>query len=444
MQRFFTVVLLAIAVPASAQLLPGGGSGGLGGIGALPGQALGGLSPLTGGTGGPLGNAPISRLASEPLGIGGFLGDAIPDARSLLQLRRERLRALVRDNGKALAADPDGNPVRRDELLAIDLSEADAAAIRAAGFTILRDDRVGGSRLTVLQPRKGLAIAKALAALRLAAPGAAADYNHVFEPAGGPLQPNATAPAPAESDSAGVTIGLVDGGVASHPALSGARIEQRGFAGAVQATGHGTAIASLLVGDAAGFRGAARGARLLVADVYGGSAGNGSAESIARGLDWLGSNGARVVNISLVGPPNLLVARSIAALQARGIIIVAAVGNDGPAAPPLYPASYDRVIAVTAVDARDKVLVEAGRARHVDFAAPGADMAAALQRSGYATVRGTSFAAPLVTARLAMSRGDALAAVTAEARPNRDERMGRGIVCDSCRNDVKALSKKSR
>lgn len=442
MHRFFSLVLLSIAVPTGAQLLPAGIGGGLG---SLPGQALGGLSALAGPVSGPLSTATVSRLSSEPLGISGFLSDAsIPDARSLLQLRRERLRALVRANSKTLAADPDGNPIRRGELLAIDLSDADATAIRAAGFVILRDDRVGGTRLTVLSPRKAMAVPKALAALRSAAPGAQADYNHVFEPAGRPLQTSAATAANSAAVGGGAAIGLVDGGVAAHPSLTGARIEQRGFAGTVQATGHGTAIASLLVGDTTDFHGAARGARLLVADVYGGSAGNGSAESIARGLDWLGSNGARVINISLVGPPNLLVARSVAALQARGIIIVAAVGNDGPAAPPLYPASYDKVIAVTAVDARDHVLPEAGRARHIDFAAPGADMAAALQTGGYATVRGTSFAAPLVAARLAMSRGDALAAVTAEAQPTRDDRTGKGIICDSCRNDIKILSKKSR
>ena len=438
MQRWLTgFLMLAMTAPATAQLLPGG-------IGQLPSQAIGGLTPLAGSMASPLG-AGARRVAAEPLGIGGFLDAAIPDARSLLALRRDRLRALVRSNSRVLVADPDGNPVRRDELLVLDLSDVDAAAIRAAGFTVLRDDRTGtGLRLTVLRPRYGLAIRKALAALRAAAPGVQADYNHVYEPAGGPLQPGGTAVARATDGIAAATIGLVDGGVGAHASLARARIEQRGFAGPVQATGHGTAIASLLVGAAPGFQGAASGARLLVADVYGGSAGNGSAEAIAQGLNWLGDNGARVINISLVGPPNLLIERSIAALTARGIIIVAAVGNDGPAAPPLYPASYDRVVAVTAVDSRDRVLVEAGRARHVDFAAPGADMAAALQKGGYAAVRGTSFAAPLVAARLAANRGDALVAVTAEARPMRDDRTGKGIVCGSCRNDIRALSQKKR
>ena len=109
-----------------------------------------------------------------------------------------------------------------------------------------------------------------------------------------------------------------------------------------------------------------------------------------------------VVAISLVGPANPLVARAIAQAQARGVRIVAAVGNDGPAAPPAYPASYPGVIAVTGVDGRDRVLAEAGRASHLDYAAPGADMAAASPNGRLAAVRGTSFAVPFVAGRLAL------------------------------------------
>jgi subtilisin family serine protease len=117
---------------------------------------------------------------------------------------------------------------------------------------------------------------------------------------------------------------------------------------------------------------------LFVADVYGGSRAAGSASSIVRALSWLASKRPQVVNISLVGPQNLLIERAVQTLRARGIAIVAAVGNDGPAAPPQYPASYPGVVAVTAVDARGRALPEAGKASHLDFAAPGADMAAAL------------------------------------------------------------------
>jgi subtilisin family serine protease len=108
-----------------------------------------------------------------------------------------------------------------------------------------------------------------------------------------------------------------------------------------------------------------------------------------------------VINVSLVGPHNVALENVVRVVIARGFIIVAAVGNDGPAAKPLYPASYPGVVGVTGVDARQKVLLEACRGPQVDFAAPGADMAAALMAPTFAAVRGTSFAAPIVAGLLA-------------------------------------------
>src|SRR5256885_16889990 len=85
---------------------------------------------------------------------------------------------------------------------------------------------------------------------------------------------------------------------------------------------------------------------------------------------------------------------------ARGHLVVAAVGNDGPAAPPLYPAAWPGVVGVTAVDARQQVLVEALRGAQGKFAAPGADMAAAGPHQGDGLGRGASFASPLVAGLL--------------------------------------------
>jgi subtilisin family serine protease len=146
-------------------------------------------------------------------------------------------------------------------------------------------------------------------------------------------------------------------------------------------------------------------------------------------MGWLAQRGVRVINISLVGPPNAVLAAGVHALAARGIRLVAAVGNDGPAAPPAYPASYPGVIAVTGVDARGRALIEAGKPLHLDFAAPGADMVGALPGGGWGRVRGTSFAAPLVSARLALA--GTVDALAAEARPGHG-RVGRGVVCGSC------------
>jgi subtilisin family serine protease len=221
--------------------------------------------------------------------------------------------------------------------------------------------------------------------------------------------------------------------------LAGASIEQNGFAGRPQPTGHGTAVAYLVVGNNGALHGAAQGSSLFVADVYGGSRAAGSASSIARALSWLASKRPQVINISLVGPQNRLMQRALQALHARGIEVVAAVGNDGPAAPPQYPASYPGVVAITGVDARGRALPEAGTASHLDFAAPAADMAAALPGQGYAKVRGTSFAAPLATARLAII--GSTQRLAAEARPGKG-RVGRGIVCGTCRVDPRAVSAK--
>ena len=234
---------------------------------------------------------------------------------------------------------------------------------------------------------------------------------------------------------------MIDGGVATHVSLSGP-VEQRGFAsGAPLGSAHGTAVASLISG-AGMIGGPAQGAPLLIADVYGTDRSGGNALAIARALGWLVERRAPVVTMSLVGPPNVLLERAVRLAQARGTTLVAAVGNDGAAAPPSYPASYPAVIAVTAVDRRNHVLLEAGRSLHVEFAAPGSDMAAASVSGGGSTVRGTSFAAPLVAAL-------AWRAITAGAKnpmpvlsrlavdlgpPGVDRIYGFGLLCGGCRS----------
>ena len=226
---------------------------------------------------------------------------------------------------------------------------------------------------------------------------------------------------------------MFDGGVAAHPSLSG-RVVQQGFArGAPRPSPHGTAVASLIAGRGS-VRGSDPGAPLFVADIYGADPAGGNALALARAIGWMVIQRVPVVAMSLVGPPNPLVQRAVAQAQARGLRIVAPVGNDGRAAPPAYPASYPGVIAVTAVDARNRPLIEAGRSLHLDYAAPGADMAAAASNGGLARVRGTSFAVPLVAGRLAAHMGarDPIAALDAEADP-RGPGLGRGVICRACR-----------
>ena len=445
MSSFVKQVLIAatsaalVAGSAGAQLLPSLG------VPSLPPVNL------------PTGNVPVvgpvlDNILSTPAGqqavaptldtVSGLpqrVVDAGPS--TLLELRRLRLRELIRQYPRELESGDDGLPVRRGVLVTVDPDPASLALASRAGFRIIDDRREASlaMRTVTLAVPRGLSARNALKRLRKVAPALQADFDHVFEPAGGGLLPFAGALAASAGSGRGPVIGIVDGGVASHPSLAGAAIEQNGFAGRPQPTGHGTAVASLIVGNQGPFHGAARGASLLVADVYGGSRAAGSASSIVRALAWLASKRPQVINISLVGPTNRAVERAIGAIRARGIDVVAAVGNDGPAAPPQYPASYRGVVAVTGVDARGRALPEAGKASHLDFAAPGADMAAALPGRGYARVRGTSFAAPLATARLALS--GSIQRLAAEARPGRG-RVGRGIVCGACRVDPRTVRAK--
>ena len=432
------VAAALIAGSAGAQLLPGVG---------LPPVSL----PA------PVGNVPVvgpvlhdmlkqaeaQQVIRPTLDTVAGLPEAIAEAGAgtLLDLRRLRLQELIRNNRNQLESDGNGQPVRRGVLVAVEPDPLSLQLATHAGFRVIADetDQIIGLRSVQFAVPRGMSARDGLKRLRSAAPQLQADYDHVFEPAGGGLMPLNAALASVSGAGGGRIVGMIDGGVASHPSLAGASIEQNGFSGSPQPTGHGTAVASLLVGSQGPFHGAAVGASLYVADVYGGNRAAGSATAIVRALGWLAGHRAQVINISLVGPPNKLVEHAVLLVQRRGIQLVAAVGNDGPAAPPQYPASYAGVVAVTAVDGRGRALVEAGKAMHLDFAAPGADMAAALPGEAYTRVRGTSFAAPLAAARLLLA--GAPAQLVTEARPGRG-RVGRGIVCGDCRIEPRAVGAK--
>jgi hypothetical protein len=411
-----------IAGPAAGQ--------GLGGLG-LP-SPLSGVAPLPSGT-------PDLREPSEL--VGRTAAGVLDPAEGALQaatetagdLRRKVVAQLLR-NRRLVDADEAGQPVVRGEVLALGPSEAALAAAQAAGFRLDRRGALEGLGITsvVLVAPRGVTTAEAVGRLRRLDPAGTYDFNHLYQASGEARPDRAGSPAsPPPAPAPSARLGLVDGSVAAgHPALRRARLTQRAFGpGGARVTDHATAVASLMAGTDGRFHGAAPGAKLYVADVYGPTAAGGSAEVIARGLAWLAQSRVKVVNISLVGPSNSLLQAAVKALEARGCTIVAAVGNDGPAAPPLYPAAYPGVVAVTGVDGRKRVLPEAGRGTHVDFAAPGSDMAAAGARGGFLSVRGTSFAAPLVAGALAREAADALGRQAEDlGAPGPDPVYGRGLV----------------
>ena len=388
---------------------------------------------------------PVGGLLGDVERIGTGTGDralgAAASAARLADERLDRLGRMVRAAPELLEMTALG-PAVRGEIVAADPSAEALAAAHEAGFETVREEEIQGLglRIVTLRAPRGLSLDKAVERLRRMAPDAEFSANHLHFQSGaraGLLGATALAGS-AAGGGGGLAVGIIDGGVAAHPALPGSA-EQKGFvAGAPVASAHGTAVASLLVGGPP-MRAAAPRAHLLVADVYGRDPAGGNAAAIARALGWMAERRVPVVGMSLVGPANPLVEKAVERAQARGVRIVAAVGNDGPAAPPAYPASYPGVIAVTGVDGRNRPLPEAGRALQLDYAAPGADMSAATLGRRFAKVRGTSYAVPLVAGRLAyaVAGGASLEAEAQDLGPKgTDPRFGRGLVCGTCRTPV--------
>ena len=387
---------------------------------------------------------PTPALPEERRALGGTL-EQLAGARML------RVEDLARTHRAELDRDPRGELVVRAEVVGIDVTEAALAKAVKADFRVLRTEELPdlGVKITVLQTPEGMSASRGLRKLRKLDPEGAYDLNHVYLDSdsamtgAGPQTPTADAPA---AGGGAIRVGLIDGGVdTSHVTLRGNTVHLFGCGEARVPSAHGTAVASLLAGSAGNFRGAAPQAELFAADVYCGSPAGGAVDRLAAALGWMARERVAVINVSLVGPRNALLERVVASLVDRGFLIVAAVGNDGPAAAPLYPAAYDGVMGVTAVDARHRVLIEACRGKHLDLAAPGADMSAATigqagQADTFASVRGTSFAAPIVAGLLARAlaqpdpaaRDRAVAALTGIAEDlgprGRDDIYGAGLV----------------
>lgn len=398
---------------------------------------------------------PLGKVGQTAGNLDSGLGGDLAQARLL------RLRALVQAHRKEIDTDHGGAPVLRGLVLAVAPNDAALARARDEGFEIATDRSFAelDLRVVILHAPTGMSTRAALDRLRKLDPSGMYDFDHLFDAGASAQEPASAAtgasirePSPSAREAGrGVRVGLIDTGIeAGHPVFRGAVIHVWGCEGRTVAADHGTAIASLLVGDAPSFAGVLAGGEVYAADVYCGLPTGGAVDVIVAAIAWLAVQRVGVINISLVGPPNVLLARAIALAQARGNIIVAAVGNDGPAAPPLYPAAYPGVIGVTAVDAHRRVLLEACRGPQVSFAAPGSDMAAAGLHGTYHALRGTSFAAPIVAGLLARKFGapdaagfaDSIEALAREAvdlgKPGRDEVYGYGLVGSEYRVPLEA------
>jgi subtilisin family serine protease len=239
-----------------------------------------------------------------------------------------------------------------------------------------------------------------------------------------------------------VTIAVIDSGVdARHPELANSVADSFDALGSSEGPHvHGTGIAGAIVAHAR-LMGSAPEARLLAIRAFGSKGSKGPESTsyvILRGLNYAAEHGAQIINMSFAGPKDPLIERGIAATAARGILLVAAAGNAGAKSPPLYPAAYPNVIAVSGTDAQERLFAASNRGNHIAVAAPGADIFLPAPDDKYQITSGTSFSAAYVSgvAALMLERNPALkpsdirAILTKTARdlgaPGRDDQFGAG------------------
>ncbi|MCZ7422068.1 MULTISPECIES: type VII secretion-associated serine protease mycosin [unclassified Micromonospora] len=228
------------------------------------------------------------------------------------------------------------------------------------------------------------------------------------------------------STGAGVRVAVVDSGTdSSHPQLAG-RVATgfdalRGTPGGdVDCVSHGTAVASIIAArqqDGVGFHGLAPDVTIVPIRVSERNANEGPGaggdtvtgavfgQAIRRAVD----DGADVINLSVtLYQPDPDVEQAVRYALEKDVVLVAAAGNqhqDGARPDPLpYPAAYDGVIGVGAIDQYGARIRQSQIGPYVDITAPGGAVVAATRLVGHNTFDGTSFAAPMVSATAALIR----------------------------------------
>lgn len=171
--------------------------------------------------------------------------------------------------------------------------------------------------------------------------------------------------------------------------------------------GHGTHIAGIaaaVTNNEIGIAGVSGNTKILpvkVLDQYG----NGYSADIAIGIKWAADKGAKIINLSLGGASyDNYLKEAVEYATNKGCIVVAAAGNKGSYRP-TYPAAFEDVVAVTAVDNNDKLCNFSNFGKYIDIAAPGLDIYSTSKDGGYEYRSGTSMACGFVSGTIALVWG---------------------------------------
>lgn len=202
---------------------------------------------------------------------------------------------------------------------------------------------------------------------------------------------------------AGVTVAVIDSGVAKHPALADSVVEWRNFSAdqsPEDTLGHGTHVAGVVAATKGPCRGIAPESKIISCKALGHS-GCGSNAAVAQAVEFATEAKVDIIGMSLGSETaDQRLHAAIKAAFSAGIVVVCAAGNDGGSVN--YPAAFAETIAVGAVDSSGNACPFSCRGKEISVAAPGQDITSTWLDGGYATLTGTSMAAPFVVGTLAL------------------------------------------
>ncbi|WP_190987858.1 S8 family serine peptidase [Pseudarthrobacter sulfonivorans] len=245
----------------------------------------------------------------------------------------------------------------------------------------------------------------------------------------------------------GIKVAVLDSGVASdNPDINPKVVARANFSGATtneDIYGHGTHVAGIIAAthNTEGVAGVCPGCTILAGKVLNDS-GVGSSSSVANGINWAVSNGAKVINMSIGVPASRTLETAVNNAWSNGVVLVAAAGNGGNQAK-IYPGAYAKVIAVGATDNKDaKAAFSTYGASWVDVAAPGVNVYStfpnhpfALEKpnnrsQGYDVGNGTSMSSAIVAATAALvwssTPGATATSVRAKVETTSEKKTGQG------------------